>query len=91
MLARAIITAALLIALSQPSPLMAATADEVEALYDRSGDLIVDAADWKKLSGHEQRDYVQASLNAFSTHNTPANTHRVQLYLDAINSLYYYK
>jgi len=91
MLVRAIIIAGILILLLQPSMVMAATADEVEVLYDRSGDQLVDAEDWKLLSKREQRDYVQASLDAFATHKHPTDKHRVQLYLNAINSLYYYK
>ncbi|MDQ6965179.1 MAG: hypothetical protein Q9M13_09705 [Mariprofundales bacterium] len=75
----------------QPSTVMAATVAEVERMYDRSGDQLVDAEDWKKLSQQEQREYAQASLDALSTQNTPTNKHRVTLYLHAITNLYHYK
>jgi len=88
---RASIIAGMLIVLLQPSLVMAATADEVEALYDRSGDQLVDAEDWKRLSTQERHDYVQASLDAFSTLNTPSGKYRIQLYLNAITNLYHYK
>jgi len=81
----------MLMLLLSPSIGVAATADEVEALYDRSGDQLVDAEDWKKLSKQERHDYVQASLDAFSSSNTPTDKARVRLYLNAINHLYHYE
>ncbi len=83
--------AGLLLALSQPSLSMAATADEVEAQFDRSGDKLVDAEDWKQLSKQERRDYVRALLQAYSPHHTPADDRRTTLYLNAITSLYHYR
>ena len=90
-MASPVIVASLILALLQPSLLMAATADEVEAQFDRSGDKLVDAEDWKQLSKQEQRDYVKASLKAFSPHHTDADKHRMELYLNAITNLYHYR
>jgi len=74
-----------------PSPADATeTAEQVEHRFDRSGDGVVDAEDWKRLSADEQRDYVQAFLGAFSAPGEPVDSHRVQLYLQALNALYHF-
>ncbi|MDX8412997.1 MAG: hypothetical protein R8J85_02820 [Mariprofundales bacterium] len=77
--------------LLQPSIGVAATAADVEALYDRTGDKLVDVQDWKQLSKQEQLDYVTASLNAFSNPQTPSSPHRIEMFLDAITNLYHYE
>ncbi|RMH52946.1 MAG: hypothetical protein D6682_00535 [Zetaproteobacteria bacterium] len=84
---------ALLLILALIPPLLPAAAGEtpaqVERRFDRSGDGVVDAEDWKRLSMRDRRAYAEAFLAAFAPVGRGVDPYRVTLYLNALNTLYH--
>ncbi len=63
----------------------------VDAQFDKTGDKIVDASDWKKMSDIEHLAYAKASLEALGMDpytQVSSQKNRMQQYLDGLDSVY---
>jgi len=63
----------------------------VDAQFDKTGDKIVDASDWKKMSDAEHLSYAQASLKILGMDpysKVSQDKTRAEQYLDGLNSVY---
>lgn len=95
---RGLLMLGLVLAVTLPAPAFAEEAGEVappqpsvEARFDRTGDAIVDAADWREMSEEEKLAYAQASLKAMGedpASSMPDGRSKGEHYLQAIKAIY---
>ncbi len=73
---------------------LAAFADDgvaVDARFDKTGDGIVDAADWSEMKLEEQLAYARASVEALGENpdvQLPGGKSRAEIYLDGLREVY---
>jgi len=63
----------------------------VDAHFDKTGDGIVDASDWKKMTADEQESYARESLKALGQDPEALllqGKNRMQKYLEGLRSVY---
>jgi len=63
----------------------------VDVRYDKTGDGIVDASDWKLMAVEEKLSYARESVRALGENpdaQIPGGKSRSQLYLEGLKSVY---
>jgi len=83
----ALLSFALLLA----GPVAAADMSSVEAQHDKTGDAIVDAADWKQMNDKEKAAYARDSMLALGQNPDMRLNNGKTLtdqYMDSLNSIY---
>ena len=82
-----LLVAALLLA----APALADDAPSVDARFDKTGDGLVDASDWRQMSEEEKREYARASITALGEDpdvQLEQGKTRADRYLDGLRSVY---
>ena len=72
-------------------PVQAGAPESADAQYDKTGDGIVDAADWQKMNADEKGGYARASLRALGQDPDAVLEDGKTLadqYLDSLESIY---
>ena len=73
---------------------LAASADDgvaVDARFDKTGDGIVDAADWPEMKPDERLAYARASVEALGENpdvQLPGGKSRAEIYLEGLREVY---
>ncbi|OIO69828.1 MAG: hypothetical protein AUJ56_06960 [Zetaproteobacteria bacterium CG1_02_49_23] len=81
----------LLLLFAYGSEVMAEEAMAVDSRFDKTGDHIVDAADWLKMSAKERENYARASIKALGEDPDvllPDGVSRQGHYLQGLNQVY---
>lgn len=74
-----------------PPAVLADDGLSVDARFDKTGDRLVDASDWPKMSGDEQAAYARASLEALGENPDvalPDGQTRAAQYLKGLQAVY---
>jgi hypothetical protein len=81
----------LAVAIMLPLAVFAEDAKSVDARFDKTGDGIVDAADWSNMTGDERAAYARASVEALGENpdlQLPGGRSRAEIYLDGLKAVY---
>lgn len=81
----------LLIAIILPSLAWGEDNISVDLKFDKTGDGIVDATDWKAMAADERKAYARESVQALGEDpdtQIPGGKSRADLYLEGLNSVY---